>query len=108
MKIREIGRLNLFAEFQNNGAFNHIPKFAYVPWPVMPQQDLLSRFRESFDRPIEHHTEVFQKVFCQQDDILGTVPEWGRTKLNHVQSMKQILPKMVFADGVDNVPVGGG
>src|SRR5205085_2353655 len=44
----------------------------------------------------------------EEDHVSAAVPQGRGTELDHVQTMVQILPKLVLADGLNNVAVGRG
>jgi hypothetical protein len=51
--------------------------------------------------------EVLEEMLRQQHDIVAALTKGRGTELHHIQTVKQIFPELVFADGGNNVAVRG-
>ena len=46
-------------------------------------------------------------MFSQEQHIIASLAQGRQAKLNYIQSMKKVLPKIIVSNGLDNVPIGG-
>ncbi len=44
-------------------------------------------------------------MFRQQQNILVPLSQWWQTELHHVQAVKEVFPKFILADGLDDISV---
>ena len=105
MKIRQIAGLDFPTGFQNYGALDYVAQFTDVARPMMRQQLLLGRRRKLFNVLVHRGAELPQEMLRQQENIVASFAQRRRRKLHHIQPVKQILPKLVLANRVNDVPV---
>src|SRR6266850_1807286 len=56
-----------------------------------------------------HRTiELPQEMVRQQQNVISSLSQRRRRKLDDVQAVEQVLAKLVLTNGVDNIAVGGG
>ena len=72
-------------------------QLSYIPRPGMFQQLLFGRCPQ----PHIAHT-IFprinlQEIFCQQNDILSTITQRWKMKLDGIQAIKEVLPECSFS-----------
>ena len=72
-------------------------QLSYISRPGMFQQLLLGRCPQPHIAYTIFSRIKFQKIFCQQNDILSTITQRWKMKLDGIQAIKEVLPECSFS-----------
>src|ERR1039458_3914703 len=93
---------------QDGHAFDDVSELARVAGPGVGVEQGKDGFVEHLAAEIIARAELFQEIFGQQADIVGTLAERGDADGDAVEAVIEILSKLFLGDHAGEVAVGGG
>src|ERR1017187_469705 len=93
---------------EDGHAFDDVAEFARVAGPGVAVEQGKDGFVEHLAAEIIAGAELFQEIFGEQADVVGTLAERGDADGDAVEAVIQILAKLLLRDHAGEVAVGGG
>src|ERR1035438_1931799 len=93
---------------EDGHAFDDVAELAGVAGPGVGVEQGKDGFVEHLAAEIIARAELFQEIFGQQADIVGTLAERGDADGDAVEAVIEILAKLFLGDHASEVAIGGG
>ncbi len=91
----------------DDACLNHISQFSNVAWPVVIEK-LRHHLPINREDPLAHLLrKLLEELTGKKRDVLLSLPEWRNNKIQHTQSIEEILSKPPRLHHLSKILVGG-